>query len=116
MSTPLKMVQPSPEADATGKAETAEQTAASQDSSAVPASSTPSPESTTPQGVEGAEGIKEVVAAQNKTIGDFVHALDRLAIQAGDLRVSVWDVLVLMRSSSALSSSPISAVNSPISS
>ncbi|MFA7594753.1 MAG: mechanosensitive ion channel domain-containing protein [Novosphingobium sp.] len=48
------------------------------------------------EGVRGAEGIKDVVAARSDTAGDFVQTLDSLAFQIGHSRFSVWDALVVL--------------------
>ena len=46
--------------------------------------------------VKGAEGIKDAVTSQSQTAGDLVEMLDSLAISAGDMRVSMWDVLIVL--------------------
>ena len=42
-----------------------------------------------------ADGLKEDVAANSETIGSVVDTLDGLAFQLGDMRVSVWDGIVV---------------------
>ena len=48
------------------------------------------------EGVRGAEGIKDVVAARSDAAGDLVQTLDSLAFQIGHSRFSVWDALVVL--------------------
>ncbi len=48
------------------------------------------------EGVRGAEGIKDVVAARSNTAGDLVQTLDSLAFQIGHSRFSLWDALVIL--------------------
>lgn len=47
------------------------------------------------QALEVADGLKEGVAANSETAGNLIETLDALAFQMGDLRVSVWDALVV---------------------
>jgi len=44
--------------------------------------------------VSGAEGIKQAVARNSETAGSIVETLDKLALQAGSYRLSLWDVLI----------------------
>jgi small-conductance mechanosensitive channel len=44
--------------------------------------------------VTGAEGFKQAVTHKSETAGSVVETLDRLALQAGSYRLSLWDVLV----------------------
>lgn len=48
------------------------------------------------EGVEGADAVKEAVSEQSETIGSFVETLDAMALSVGDMRVSVWDALVVL--------------------
>lgn len=64
-------------------------------------SPTPSPTATVTQvvveqGVAGADGIKNVVSARSGALADVVNTLDRLAIQVGSSRVSLWDLCVVV--------------------
>ena len=47
------------------------------------------------QPVAGAEGIKNVVASRSDAFGDIVDTLDKLAVQVGHTRVSLWDLMVV---------------------
>lgn len=47
------------------------------------------------QSVSGAEGLKNVVSARSESIGDVIDTLDRLAVQIGHTRVSLWDMTVI---------------------
>ncbi len=42
----------------------------------------------------GAEGIKQAVSRNSETAGSFVETIDRLALQVGSFRISLWDVLI----------------------
>ncbi|GLK42106.1 hypothetical protein GCM10017612_00230 [Novosphingobium resinovorum] len=46
--------------------------------------------------VAGAEGIKNVVSARSDTIGNIVDTLDKLAVQVGSSRISLWDLTVIV--------------------
>ena len=46
--------------------------------------------------VSAAEGIKEAVAGKSDTAGGVVETLDDLALSLGDMRVSVWDGIVVV--------------------
>lgn len=46
--------------------------------------------------VAGAEGIKNAVASRSDTVGDVVNTLDRLAVEVGHTRVSLWDLVVTL--------------------
>ncbi|GGZ14187.1 mechanosensitive ion channel family protein [Novosphingobium colocasiae] len=48
------------------------------------------------QPVTGADGIKEAVSAKSGAAGDIVDTLDKLALQVGHTRISVWDVAVVV--------------------
>ena len=59
----------------------------------------PSPVPTaTPSGdtVGAAEDIAEAVSSKSETVGDAVQTLDGLALSVGNLRISVWDTLVVL--------------------
>ncbi|MBX7456625.1 mechanosensitive ion channel [Qipengyuania sp. 1NDH17] len=45
--------------------------------------------------VAAAEGIKEAVSGGNETVGSVVDGLDALAFSMGDIRISVFDVLIV---------------------
>ena len=45
-------------------------------------------------GVAAAEGIKEL-SGQNETVGSLIDGLDSLALSLGDIRISVFDVLIV---------------------
>lgn len=45
--------------------------------------------------VAAADGLKEAVSAKSRTAGSIVDTLDSLALSLGDLRISLFDVLVL---------------------
>lgn len=48
------------------------------------------------KGVGAAEGIKDAVSEKSGTLADVVETLDGLALGLGSMRVSVWDVLVVV--------------------
>lgn len=58
------------------------------------ASAAPAPHG--PQPVAGADGIRDVVAARSDTFGDVANTLDKLALQVGATRFSLWDLLVVV--------------------
>ncbi len=45
--------------------------------------------------VAAAEGIKEAVSGQNETVGSLVEGLDAVALSLGDIRISLFDVLIV---------------------
>nr|WP_233995727.1 mechanosensitive ion channel domain-containing protein [Erythrobacter sp. SD-21] len=45
--------------------------------------------------VAAAEGIKEAVSGQNETVGSVVDGLDAVALSMGDMRISLFDVLIV---------------------
>ena len=45
--------------------------------------------------VAAAEGIKEAVTSQNETVGSLVETLDAFALSLGDMRISLFDVLIV---------------------
>ena len=50
-----------------------------------------------PEGsVAAAEGIREAVGSSDSTIGSLIGSLDRWALTIGDLRISVFDVLIVL--------------------
>lgn len=59
-----------------------------------PAAATPEPAQT--EAVSAAEDIRDAVSDQSATVGSVVDTLDALAISVGDMRVSVWDGLVVI--------------------
>ena len=70
---------------------------------AILASPTPTPEPSAPEtgglpeeGVKGADAVREAVAGESQTIGGLIEKLDGLAISFADMRVSVWDGLVVL--------------------
>ena len=48
------------------------------------------------QPLAGADGLKHAVTSLGGFLSDFVDTLDRLAVQVGSSRVSVWDLVVLL--------------------
>ena len=86
LSTPLEMVTKG------------SQTPAADASAAPGATTSPSPLPTVklPEPVQGAEGIKDAVAAKSETVGSLVETLDNLALTAGNTRISAWDVLIVL--------------------
>lgn len=46
--------------------------------------------------VEAADKLREGVAAQSETAGAFLDRLDRIAIEVGDIRVSLFDTLLVV--------------------
>lgn len=46
--------------------------------------------------ISGADGIKEAVSSRSDTVGDIVDTLDRLALQVGSARLSLWDFVVVV--------------------
>ncbi|MEQ5787254.1 mechanosensitive ion channel [Erythrobacter sp. NFXS35] len=76
-----------------------DQTPAAADAAASPAPSptpveTPEPEPVEP--VEAADRLREGVAAQNETAGAFLDRLDRIAVEVGDIRISMFDTLLVV--------------------
>ncbi|KHK93251.1 mechanosensitive ion channel family protein [Novosphingobium malaysiense] len=59
-------------------------------------SPSPTPTLIVDEPVAGAEGLKNAVAAKSGTIGHFINTLDSLAIQIGSMRVSAWDMVVVL--------------------
>lgn len=63
---------------------------------------TAAPAPTAPAGVipaqpmSGADGIKDAVTSRSDAIGDVVNTLDKLAVQVGATRFSVWDLFVVL--------------------
>lgn len=48
------------------------------------------------QPLAGADGLKNAVTSRGGFLSDLVDTLDRLAVQVGSSRVSVWDFVVLL--------------------
>jgi small-conductance mechanosensitive channel len=46
--------------------------------------------------MSGADGIRDAVASRSGAIGDVVDTLDKLAVQVGASRVSLWDLVVTL--------------------
>lgn len=68
----------------------------------IAAAATPSPTATAtavvirePQ-MSGADGIKNAVSSRSDTVGDVVNTLDKLALQVGNTRFSLWDFVVVV--------------------
>lgn len=60
------------------------------------AAATPSPTPTptpTPDGVDGADQVREDLSERSQTIGGIADRLDSLAVELGDWRVSLFDVI-----------------------
>lgn len=62
----------------------------------APLPRTSPPPETSDGGVRAAEGIKEAVTAKSGTIGSIVEQLDALALTVGSMRISLWDVFVVL--------------------
>ncbi len=45
--------------------------------------------------VAATEGIREAVSGQNETVGSVVDTLDAVALSLGDMRISLFDVLIV---------------------
>ena len=54
---------------------------------------TPAPEASPSEAITAASDAKEAVAEKSQTMGDLIHAMDEMAIELGDMRLSLWDVL-----------------------
>lgn len=50
----------------------------------------------TEESVQAADGLKEAVSSKSETAGSLIETLDNFAIQIGDLRVSLWDGLIVV--------------------
>jgi len=50
----------------------------------------------TPHPMSGADGIRDAVASRSDTFGDIVNTLDKLAVQVGATRFSLWDLFVVL--------------------
>ena len=46
--------------------------------------------------VAAAEGIKQAVGGENKTVNSVVDTLDSMALSMGDMRISVFDILIMV--------------------
>ena len=53
---------------------------------------TPTPEATK-EAISAANDAKEAVSEKSETVGDMIDTLDRMAIQMGHMRLSLWDVI-----------------------
>ncbi len=62
------------------------------------ATPTPGPTPLPPptEAIAASDNIKEAVSDKSNLMGDMVHTMDSLALSIGDMRVSVWDALVVM--------------------
>ncbi|WP_394269918.1 mechanosensitive ion channel family protein [Qipengyuania sp.] len=47
------------------------------------------------QSVAAADGIKEAVSASNPTFGSYIEKLDEFALRLGDMRISLFDLLIV---------------------
>ena len=54
------------------------------------------PEAAVEEPVKAAEGIKQAVASENRTIGGVIETLDSYALEVGSTHVSVWSALVVV--------------------
>ncbi len=48
------------------------------------------------EGVAAAEGLREAVSSSSPTMGNMVDTLDAMAFSVGDMRISVWDGIVVI--------------------
>ncbi|MBH0113997.1 mechanosensitive ion channel [Novosphingobium sp. YJ-S2-02] len=48
------------------------------------------------QPIAGADGLRDALASRSTTFGDIVNTLDSLAVQIGTIRVSAWDLTVIL--------------------
>ncbi len=61
----------------------------------------PAPQPSTPpvedpeQSVAAADGIREAVSASNPTFGSYIEKLDEFALRLGDMRISLFDLLIV---------------------
>ena len=56
----------------------------------------PTPVAASPDAITAADDIKDAVVNQSNLMGDMVHTLDSMAFSVGDMRVSLWDGLVVI--------------------
>lgn len=72
--------------------------AASDAAALATATPTPGPTPLPPptEAIAASDNIKEAVSDKSNLMGDMVHSMDSLALSIGDMRVSVWDALVVM--------------------
>lgn len=56
----------------------------------------PTPDPVPTETVTAASDIKDAITDQNDMMGDMVQTLDSLALSVGDMRVSVWDGMVVI--------------------
>ena len=55
----------------------------------------PTPEPTPTEAVAAADSVRDAVTEKSATVGGIVETLDAAAISVADMRVSLWDVLVV---------------------
>ena len=48
------------------------------------------------QPIAGADGLRDALASRSTTFGDIVNTLDDIAVQVGSVRVSAWDLAVIL--------------------
>lgn len=53
----------------------------------------PTPEPTPSEAISAANDAKEAVTEQSETIGGMIDTMDSMAIELGEMRLSLWDVL-----------------------
>ncbi|WP_114520512.1 mechanosensitive ion channel domain-containing protein [Altererythrobacter sp. ZODW24] len=58
--------------------------------------SVPVPEPTPTEAVGAASDLKDAVNEKSETVGGMVESLDAMALSVGDMRISVWDGLVVI--------------------
>ncbi|WP_338444971.1 mechanosensitive ion channel domain-containing protein [Pelagerythrobacter marensis] len=96
MTQPLPTATPEAEAATDGAAplspDPAGGTAVADAPATAPAPS-PAPSPTEPVGA--AEDLAQAVASKSETVGGVVETLDALALSVGDMRISLWDALVV---------------------
>lgn len=74
-------------------------TVAASDAAALATATTtpgPTPLPLPTEAIGASDNIKEAVSDKSNLMGDMVHTMDSLALSIGDMRVSVWDALVVM--------------------
>ncbi|WP_284124678.1 mechanosensitive ion channel family protein [Parerythrobacter aestuarii] len=54
---------------------------------------TPTPEPSPTEAIAAADNAREAMSEKSETIGDMVDSMDAMAIELGDMRLSLWDVL-----------------------
>ncbi len=68
--------------------------AADGDTAATAADAAPDAEPT--ESVSAAEDIRDAVSDKSETVGSMVDTLDAMAVSVGDMRISLWDGLVVI--------------------